>query len=156
MFGSIIRTDGGYGVPGMPGNNRVNSPVRFDPRNLNVQPLPGYNLRPGYVPTRGPIERDKFILHSPKSGVAGNPFGSDFVIPSQRQNPADGGPQLTPLQQTPTRVFPPTAPGREGAIDVQFRQALMPGMFPMGNAGFFMGPQMGQQVPAGFQNKYVS
>ena len=32
----------------------------------------------------------------------------------------------------------------------------MQGMVPMGNAGFFMGPQMGQQLPAGFQNKYVS
>ena len=29
------------------------------------------------------------------------------------------------------------------------------GMPPMGNAGFFLGPQMGQ-VPAGFQNKFVS
>jgi len=29
------------------------------------------------------------------------------------------------------------------------------GIPPMGNPGFFMGPQMGQ-VPAGFQNKYVS
>ncbi len=32
----------------------------------------------------------------------------------------------------------------------------MPGMNPMGNAGFYMGPQFGQQLPAGFQNKYIS
>jgi len=88
--------------------------------------------------------------------VAGNPFGSDFVIPQQRRQSPTGGPQLNPLQQTPARVFPQDQPGREGAIDVQFRQAtLMPGMVPMGNAGFFMGPQYGQ-VPAGFQNKTVS
>jgi hypothetical protein len=31
----------------------------------------------------------------------------------------------------------------------------MQGPIPMGNAGFFAGPQMGQ-VPAGFQNKFVS
>jgi hypothetical protein len=30
------------------------------------------------------------------------------------------------------------------------------GTSPMGNAGFFMGPQYGQQIPMGFQNKYVS
>jgi hypothetical protein len=32
----------------------------------------------------------------------------------------------------------------------------MPGMNPMGNAGFYLGPQIGQQLPAGFLNKYVS
>ena len=38
-----------------------------------------------------------------------------------------------------------------------FRQAMgMPGMMPMGNAGFFMGPQMGQGVPTGYMNKTVS
>jgi hypothetical protein len=46
---------------------------------------------------------------------------------------------------------------REGAIDIMFRQAMgMPGMMPMGNAGFFMGPQMGQGVPTGYMNKTVS
>jgi len=29
------------------------------------------------------------------------------------------------------------------------------GMNPMGNAGFYMGPQLGQQLPVGFQNKYI-
>ena len=32
----------------------------------------------------------------------------------------------------------------------------MPGMTPMGNAGFYAGPQLGQSVPPGFQNKIVS
>jgi len=32
----------------------------------------------------------------------------------------------------------------------------MQGMNPMGNAGFYMGPQLGQQLPTGFQNKYIS
>ena len=31
-----------------------------------------------------------------------------------------------------------------------------PGMMPMGNAGFFMGPQMGQDIPPGYMNKIVS
>jgi hypothetical protein len=82
------------------------------------------------------------------------PFGGGQQYKQIQQENRPGAPKPTGV--SPTRVFPPTAPGREGAIDVQFRQALMPGMFPMGNAGFFMGPQMGQQVPAGFQNKYVS
>ena len=34
--------------------------------------------------------------------------------------------------------------------------ASLNGMVPMGNAGFFAGPQYGQQMPAGFQNKMVS
>jgi len=63
----------------------------------------------------------------------------------------------------PIRIFPQNEPGREGAINVQFRQALgFPGMQPMGNAGafmnnsqFYMGPQFGQ-MPTGFQNKTVS
>lgn len=33
---------------------------------------------------------------------------------------------------------------------------LAPGAVPMGNAGFFYGPQMGQALPAGFQGKTVS
>ena len=58
--------------------------------------------------------------------IAGNPFGSDFVVPQQRK-PVPGGPQMSPLQQPPTRVFPPDQPGREGAINV--RSAMgMPGM----------------------------
>jgi len=156
MFYSGQRFSGESNVPGAPGNFPTTSPTRFDPTQLNVQPLPGYNLRPGYSPTKVPLDRDRFILHSPKSGVAGNPFGSDFVIPSQPQVPNPGGPQLNPLQQTPTRVFPKDQPGREGAIPIQAWQAMMQGMAPMGNAGFYMGPQYGQQVPTGFQNKIVS
>lgn len=156
MLSSILRNDGGYGVPGMPGNFPKELPARFDPRQLNVQPRPGYNLMPGYVPTEVPLNRDRFILHRPESGVAGNPFGSDFVIPSERKSPGFDGPQLNPLQQTPTRVFPKDQPGREGSIPVQSWQAMLQGMAPMGNAGFYLGPQYGQQVPPGFQNKIVS
>jgi hypothetical protein len=92
-----------------------------------------------------------FLGNTAGMQMAGNPFGADFVIPQQRRQAPVGGPQLNPLQQAPARVFPKDQPGREGAIDIQFRQAnLMPGMIPMGNAGFFMGPQYGQQLPAGY------
>lgn len=89
--------------------------------------------------------------------LAGNPFSSDFVIPQQKR-PATGGPQLNPLQQTPTRVFPKDQPGREGALDVIFRQAAGQGIGNMQgllNAQFYGGPQLGQ-VPPGFVNKMVS
>lgn len=132
-------------------NNEIPA-VRFDPSQLNVQPLPGYNLKPGYDPFKVPLERDRFILHNPRSGVAGNPFGSDFVIPQQRQQ-SPGGPQLNPLQQTPTRIFPKDQPGREGAIPVQFRQALR----GLGNIGNMAGLISGNISPTsfGFQNKTV-
>lgn len=74
---------------------------------------------------------------APGNLMAGNPFGSDFVIPQQRKTNPAGGPQLNPLQQPPARIFPKDQPGREGAIDVQFRQAnfLAPGMPFVGNMG---------------------
>jgi hypothetical protein len=64
--------------------------------------------------------------------IAGNPFGSDFVVPQQRR-PVPGGPQMAPLKQPPARVFPPDQPGREGAIDVRLAMG-MPGM-NVGNMG---------------------
>lgn len=89
-----------------------------------------------------------------RNQIAGNPFSSDFVIPQQRQQ-VPGGPQMPPLQQSPTRIFPRNQKGREGAIDVRSAMGLS-GMMPMGNAGFFMGPQMGQGIPPGYTNKFVS
>jgi hypothetical protein len=43
----------------------------------------------------------------------------------------------------------------------QLRQTLpqamgASGMIPMGNAGFFMGPQAGQDLPPGYTNKTIS
>lgn len=77
-----------------------------------------------------------------------------------------------PKENIPIRVFPSAEPGREGAIDVRFRQAQlypagqaignMAGMqySQMPNSSFYLGPQLGQQpglqVPAGYQAKYVS
>ena len=39
---------------------------------------------------------------------------------------------------------------------IQLPLASLNGTVPMGNAGFFAGPQYGQQMPAGFQHKTVS
>lgn len=80
--------------------------------------------------------------------LAGNPFSSDFIIPQKRPQ-VPGGPQLSPLQQTPARIFPPEQPGREGSIPVQFRQAMFNYPGAPGNI-------LGMQIPPGFQNKSVS
>ncbi len=45
-------------------------------------------------------------------------------------------------------------PGSGPQLPLAFNQYQ--GGVPMGNAGFFAGPQYGQQVPPGFQNKIVS
>ena len=95
--------------------------------------------------------------------MAGNPFGSDFIIrqrPGQRpgqpimpgENKQDieklyGAPGLIPMQ-LPNQPLLPQAYGYGGG--------MYGSSVPMGNAGFFMGPQLGQQLPEGFINKYVS
>ena len=87
------------------------------------------------------------------------PFGGGGRYKTIQEQNKPGAPR----DYIPIRTFPQTEPGREGAINVQFRQALgFPGMQPMGNAGaflnnsqFYMGPQM-SQMPAGFQDKIVS
>ena len=90
---------------------------------------------------------------APGNLLAGNPFSSSFVIPQQSRSEAD-------------RLFRQgmdnTESGRKIKENMQrVRQMLpqamgAPGMMPMGNAGFFMGPQMGQGIPPGYMNKIVS
>ena len=94
--------------------------------------------------------------------VAGNPFGSEFLIPQQSPGEAD-------------RLFRQgmdnTESGRKIKENIQrVRQMLpqamgTPGMMLMnnmssmgnaGNAGFFMGPQIGQGIPPGYMNKTVA
>lgn len=90
---------------------------------------------------------------APGNLLAGNPFSSSFVIPQQSRSEAD-------------RLFRQgmdnTESGRKIKENMQrVRQMLpqamgAPGMMPMGNVGFFMGPQMGQDIPPGYMNKIVS
>jgi hypothetical protein len=80
---------------------------------------------------------------APGNLMAGNPFGSNFVIDQNApRRPSGQGPQA-PNMYMPTRPFKPGEPGREGAIDVQFRQALG-GFSPVGNIGGIAG-----QIPLG-------
>jgi hypothetical protein len=75
---------GFYG--GFMGNEAaVSSPAsRFNPSQLNAPPRPGYMNMPGYSPFLHEQDRDRFILHDPRSGVAGNPFGPAFEIPGKK------------------------------------------------------------------------
>jgi len=56
----MLRTDGGYGVPGMPGNFGGMNPALMQ------------------------FSQNQYLPSSPNFGVAGNPFGSDFVIPNKK------------------------------------------------------------------------
>jgi hypothetical protein len=73
------------------------------------------------------------------------PFGGGNQYRQIQKENQPGAPK--PTGTSPTRVFPPNAPGREGAIDVQFRQALG-GFSQMGNMGGLIS-QINPTYPAG-------
>jgi hypothetical protein len=159
----MIRYYGESNVPGAPGQAAPSSAVRFNPAQLNVQPGPGYFQNPGYSPFLQDQDRDRFILHDPRSGVAGGNFmggqGSQinpetFKKDARQQKIYNKG--MGTDNPNEKEIFlrrtGPQLPLAQGT----------PGMMPMGNAGvfvdnaqMFMGPQFGQ-IPAGFQNKFVS
>ena len=91
--------------------------------------------------------------------LAGNPFSSSFVIPEQSRMEADrlfrqgmdnteSGRKMKQNMQR-VRQMLPQAMGSPG-------MGNMASMGNIGNAGFFMGPQMGQDIPPGYMNKIVS
>ena len=94
--------------------------------------------------------------------VAGNPFGSEFLIPQQSPGEADrlfrqgmdnteSGRKIKENIQR-VRQMLPQAMGTPGMMQT----GNMASMGNIGNAGFFMGPQMGQGIPPGYMNKIVS
>jgi len=152
-------------VPGAPGNiattNRGGVPNRpVDPELLRRLQQPGTPPPPGF--------REQFNL-PPASGSlpqAGfSPMGMLAGAPSFDINRTPGalggrsGEQLKRLYEGGTQQ-------NQQLNEELRRRGIMPGSgpqlpmaqgpVPMGNAGFFAGPQYGQQVPAGFQNKFVS
>jgi hypothetical protein len=86
--------------------------------------------------------------------IAGNP--AEFLIPgrarrtTQPKLPGEDPRAIESVYGSPNKI-PVPVPGQNA-----LPQAFMPGMNPMGNAGFYLGPQIGQQLPPGFLNKYVS
>ena len=85
--------------------------------------------------------------------IAGNP--AEFLIPgrarrtTQPKLPGEDPRAIESVYGSPNRI-PVPVPGQNA-----LPQAFIPGMNPMGNAGFYLGPQIGQQLPAGY-TKYVS
>jgi hypothetical protein len=134
MYGSIVRTDGGYGVPGMPGNSGGINPLAFMQGQYG-QPMPGYEM-------------------------AGNPFGSSFVIPNKKPagQPVLPGENRRMIEGVYGSPQPRPMPGAP-ALPMAFGSSNLPNaignMGGMANAQFYNGPQMGQP-PQGFQGKYVS
>jgi hypothetical protein len=166
MTTSYATQRSGFYGGGMGNEAAINPPaVRFDPSQLNVQPRPGYMNMPGYSPFLLDQDRTRFILHDPRSGVAGNPFGPAFQIPGKKP----GGQPVLPgenkkdvedvygrpgMKQMPgfSPFQLPSAMGAPGMM----QRGNMASMGNIGNAGFFMGPQMGQGIPPGYGNKFVS
>ena len=89
--------------------------------------------------------------------VAGNPFGPQFVVPQRGirgMSPAELEDAIKWDPKSEQQLRDLNRGIRPGGI--QLPLASMNGGTPMGNAGFFGGPQLGQTVPPGFQNKMVS
>lgn len=106
-------------------------------------------------------------------------YGGESNVPGAPGNLFAGGPSFD-INRTPgslggrsgeqlKRLYEGGTQQNQQLNDKLRRRGILPGMgpqlplaynsmqgtIPMGNAGFFAGPQMGQ-VPAGFQNKFVS
>ena len=89
--------------------------------------------------------------------LAGNPFGPQFTIP-QRGIRGMSPAQLEELKQWDPgsaqqlqNIYDNRKPGGPTLLPL----ASTNGQVPMGNAGFFAGPQYGQ-MPVGYANKTVS
>jgi hypothetical protein len=94
--------------------------------------------------------------------LAGNPFSSSFVIPQQSRMEADrlfrqgmdnteSGRKIKENMQRVRQMLPQAM-----GIPDMMQMGNMASMGNIGNAGFFMGPQMGQGIPPGYMNKIVS
>lgn len=116
----------------------------------------------GFLGNEAAMTRPAFGLPQPGAMVAGN---RSFDINQNRQPGQPGmGPQA-PNMYMPTQILDPRTRQQrmeQSVPTTAVRMAgLMPGMTPMGNAGFYMGPQYGQQfnqaqMPVGFGGKTLS
>lgn len=146
----MIRYYGQENVPGAPVQGVMSPNVRFNPNNLNVQPGPGYFQNPGYSPFLHDQDRDRFILHDPRSGVAATP---SFDI--NRRPGSLGGRSGEQLK----RIYEGGTQQNEQLNEELRKRGIMPGgpQLPMAMGMGSIGNMAGMmQVPAGFQNKIVS
>ena len=142
------------GVPNQPLDPRLKE--RF--QQPGTTPPPGFREQYGLPPASGTTPQ-AFGMPQPGSMIAGNPsFNINQSVGPLGQRP---GEQLQRLYEGGTQQ-------NQQLNDELRRRGIMPGSgpqlplaqsspgtMPMGNAGFFMGPQYGQ-MPAGFAGKTVS
>lgn len=94
-------------------------------------------------------------------------YGGESNVPGAPGNLMAGSPGYFPSEQDINdRLFRQgmdnTESGRQMKERIRQLQQKLPTSFgmqgvpPMGNAGFYMGPQQGQQIPPGFHNKSIS
>jgi hypothetical protein len=104
------------------------------PGNLMTQNMGG-------IPQRelDPMYLEKLRQQMQKPGTPPPPGFRDQYMPQQNQQPLQAGNPFPMLPQA-----------------FGYGNGVYGSMTPMGNAGFFAGPQLGQAVPPGFQNKIVS
>jgi hypothetical protein len=143
---------GGFYGGGIGNEGAMRPPaVRFDPSQLNVQPGPGYMNSPNYSPFRQGLDRDRFILHDPRSGVAGNPFGPSHEIPGKKPGgqPVLPGESKEAVEGVYGRPGPQPMPGTSPlGLPMAMGSSNLPNaignMAGMANSQFYRGPQLGQ------------
>jgi len=142
------------GVPNQPLDPRLKE--RF--QQPGTTPPPGFREQYGLPPASGTTPQ-AFGMPQPGSMIAGNPsFNINQSAGPLGQRPGEqlqrlyeGGTQQNQQLNYELRrrgIMPGSGP------QLPLAQSS-PGTMPMGNAGFFMGPQYGQ-MPAGFAGKTVS
>ena len=108
----------------------------------------------GYMGNAGAMENTNTLAASPSfeipgAGASGGLSGRSIDQLRRLQQSIPGG-NIQIQEELMRRGFTPGG-------GPQLPLAMNPtGSTQMGNAGFFAGPQYGQQMPAGFQNKMVS
>lgn len=156
---------GEVNVPGAPGNiasvNPGGIPNRpVDPALLRrlqqpgTPPPSGFREQFGLPPAPGATPQAVFgqspmVAGAPSFDITRNPGALGGRSGEQLKRLYEGGTQQNQQLNEELRrrgIMPGSGP----------QLPLAQGPVPMGNAGFFAGPQYGQQVPAGFQNKFVS
>ena len=131
---------GSANVPGAPGNPGFFPSVGYSPL---IAGGPSFNIPQG----QGPLGKrsGEQLQRLYQGGTQQNQQLNDELI--KRGLMPGGGPQL-PLAQG--------MPGMMPTITSSMNPGVNAGMTPMGNAGFYAGPQLGQSVPPGYVNKIVS
>jgi hypothetical protein len=145
---------GGFSLKDLLPNSQWDIPAQHPSQYLKPGAKPSlkqmFPARPG---TYGADPNDPFERHIPaaNSALLDNTGDSPYQQLNEelikRGLMPGGGPQL-PLAQG--------MPGMMPTITSSMNPGINAGMTPMGNAGFYAGPQLGQSVPPGYVNKIVS